>query len=108
MANPSPISNPRKDDFMVWIWPRTMRSEEHTSELQSHSDLVCRLLHEKKKNSKGNSYTAQVGRKKCRKTVVLKGMSSVNARDGCDCGNQVQRGHCGFHNAARETVKACV
>src|SRR5438034_3783395 len=34
-------------------WPRDMcprdtRSEEHTSELQSHSDLVCRLLLEKK------------------------------------------------------------
>src|SRR5437588_7686461 len=28
------------------------RSEEHTSELQSHSDLVCRLLLEKKKNNK--------------------------------------------------------
>src|SRR5260221_10034004 len=28
------------------------RSEEHTSELQSHSDLVCRLLLEKKKNKK--------------------------------------------------------
>src|SRR5438132_4765288 len=27
------------------------RSEEHTSELQSHSDLVCRLLLEKKKYS---------------------------------------------------------
>src|SRR5260221_8176916 len=27
----------------------SMRSEEHTSELQSHSDLVCRLLLEKKK-----------------------------------------------------------
>src|SRR5260221_10443579 len=27
------------------------RSEEHTSELQSHSDLVCRLLLEKKKNT---------------------------------------------------------
>src|SRR5260221_6464278 len=26
------------------------RSEEHTSELESHSDLVCRLLLEKKKN----------------------------------------------------------
>src|SRR5438034_5960647 len=26
------------------------RSEEHTSELQSHSDLVCRLLLDKKKN----------------------------------------------------------
>src|SRR5438132_5079645 len=29
-----------------------LRSEEHTSELQSHSDLVCRLLLEKKKNDK--------------------------------------------------------
>src|SRR5438034_4948631 len=29
----------------------TERSEEHTSELQSHSDLVCRLLLEKKKLS---------------------------------------------------------
>src|SRR5438034_8856776 len=29
--------------------PATRRSEEHTSELQSHSDLVCRLLLEKKK-----------------------------------------------------------
>src|SRR5438132_10031651 len=28
---------------------RLRRSEEHTSELQSHSDLVCRLLLEKKK-----------------------------------------------------------
>src|SRR5437667_7231833 len=28
------------------------RSEEHTSELQSHHDLVCRLLLEKKKNKK--------------------------------------------------------
>src|SRR5438034_8555641 len=27
---------------------RSVRSEEHTSELQSHSDLVCRLLLEKK------------------------------------------------------------
>src|SRR5438034_7901102 len=30
----------------------TTRSEEHTSELQSHSDLVCRLLLEKKKKKK--------------------------------------------------------
>src|SRR5260221_8182494 len=29
------------------------RSEEHTSELQSHSDLVCRLLLEKKKFMRG-------------------------------------------------------
>src|SRR5438034_1774889 len=35
------------------------RSEEHTSELQSHSDLVCRLLLEKKKkknNKKNKQY----------------------------------------------------
>src|SRR5260221_10887417 len=30
---------------------RILRSEEHTSELQSHSDLVCRLLLEKKKKT---------------------------------------------------------
>src|SRR5438105_12080075 len=30
--------------------PRSVRSEEHTSELQSRVDLVCRLLLEKKKN----------------------------------------------------------
>src|SRR2546430_5304650 len=30
--------------------PGTARSEEHTSELQSQSNLVCRLLLEKKKN----------------------------------------------------------
>src|SRR5260221_4089872 len=33
------------------------RSEEHTSELQSHSDIVCRLLLEKKKMRK--SYAKQ-------------------------------------------------
>src|SRR6267142_4232668 len=32
----------------------TLRSEEHTSELQSHVNLVCRLLLEKKKKKKNN------------------------------------------------------
>src|SRR5215204_6871313 len=32
-------------------WRNVARSEEHTSELQSHSDLVCRLLLEKKKEN---------------------------------------------------------
>src|SRR3989440_2186464 len=35
--------------------PRIGRSEEHTSELQSRSDLVCRLLLEKKKNKKNRT-----------------------------------------------------
>src|SRR5436190_8611021 len=44
------------------------RSEEHTSELQSHSDLVCRLLLEKKKSRRnllrqgGQSAIAVIGR----------------------------------------------
>src|SRR5436190_10359468 len=33
------------------------RSEEHTSELQSHSDLVCRLLLEKKKKETDEPHT---------------------------------------------------
>src|SRR5437588_3670351 len=35
------------------------RSEEHTSELQSHSDLVCRLLLEKKKIHSNQTTTRQ-------------------------------------------------
>src|SRR5688572_31531359 len=35
-----------------------LRSEEHTSELQSQSNLVCRLLLEKKKKKHCNSRTA--------------------------------------------------
>src|SRR5688572_12959075 len=38
--------NRRADDFRRQEYPR---SEEHTSELQSQSNLVCRLLLEKKK-----------------------------------------------------------
>src|SRR2546427_3279607 len=33
------------------------RSEEHTSELQSQSNLVCRLLLEKKKKKQRSTYT---------------------------------------------------
>src|SRR5260370_15356986 len=38
------------------------RSEEHTSELQSHLNLVCRLLLEKKKASRGSGVTRPVSR----------------------------------------------
>src|SRR5438034_6621891 len=36
------------------------RSEEHTSELQSHSDLVCRLLLEKKNNNNTLFFTENI------------------------------------------------
>src|SRR6266851_6577000 len=46
----SPGRGPRR------LHPRpARRSEEHTSELQSHHDLVCRLLLEKKKTNKNHS-----------------------------------------------------
>src|SRR2546421_5094634 len=38
------------------------RSEEHTSELQSRSDLVCRLLLEKKKNQSKDDYRVDARR----------------------------------------------
>src|SRR6202022_5193179 len=37
---------------------RRPRSEEHTSELQSHSDLVCRLLLDKKEQRHGHHLAA--------------------------------------------------
>src|SRR5260221_4914703 len=62
-----PVSGPRKlsnEAFLIadgryqpihqkHFFPQ--RSEEHTSELQSHSDLVCRLLLEKKKTQAHSS-----------------------------------------------------
>src|SRR5437667_3409388 len=43
-------------DGTSWqVWKSDGRSEEHTSELQSHHDLVCRLLLEKKKKNKPNT-----------------------------------------------------
>src|SRR6185312_17468104 len=44
-----------------------LRSEEHTSELQSRSDLVCRLLLEKKK-TKSQTTNRKKKRKQQRKT----------------------------------------
>src|SRR2546430_4669759 len=40
---------------MTLAWKPSCRSEEHTSELQSQSNLVCRLLLEKKKKKIKNN-----------------------------------------------------
>src|SRR5438034_6741239 len=56
----SPLNRPRANEKLlrcetltegrrIMELVKNVRSEEHTSELQSHSDLVCRLLLEKKK-----------------------------------------------------------
>src|SRR5260370_39743337 len=43
----------RRGSFLYGVRNRGKRSEEHTSELQSHLNLVCRLLLEKKKQTTG-------------------------------------------------------
>src|SRR2546427_8912246 len=75
---------------------RTLRSEEHTSELQSQSNLVCGLLLEKKKNDvRGDSeeHTSELQAqpnmlsvlvlaiKKC----VIPSLSSMHSRHQCLC-----------------------
>src|SRR2546421_8088739 len=47
-----PRTRPRARAGSRTARPHRERSEEHTSELQSRSDLVCRLLLEKKKKNK--------------------------------------------------------
>src|SRR5215469_18838032 len=58
-------------------WPaevRDGRSEEHTSELQSRRDLVCRLLLEKKKKTKTHTFK----KKKKKKTQKKKKKNKKN------------------------------
>src|SRR5436190_8254708 len=54
---------------------RRDRSEEHTSELQSHSDLVCRLLLEKKKKKKKKK-----NKKKIQKIKIYIGEEIINTQ----------------------------
>src|SRR2546430_13249150 len=48
-----------------WASCGATRSEEHTSELQSQSNLVCRLLLEKKKKKKYNKYKCTIEGDSC-------------------------------------------
>src|SRR5438874_4002069 len=52
---------------------RMARSEEHTSELQSRRDLVCRLLLEKKKKKKNERINKTLKKQTttCYRTIVL-------------------------------------
>src|SRR5260221_8107741 len=65
----SKASGPKSRLFEAWLRrqaqskPEAFRSEEHTSELQSHSDLVCRLLLEKKKQSRCFVWPGAVSRR---------------------------------------------
>src|SRR2546430_8354873 len=54
---PSPAMREREEAALAAVTRR--RSEEHTSELQSQSNLVCRLLLEKKKERMLQQYASQ-------------------------------------------------
>src|SRR5947207_5714419 len=56
-TDPQPSASKRERNAFVFASSSrasSTRSEEHTSELQSHSDLVCRLLLEKKKKERNS------------------------------------------------------
>src|SRR2546427_3859751 len=84
-----------------------MRSEEHTSELQSQSNLVCRLLLEKKKNTRDpkntrlNSSNSQISYavicliKKKIKYRMFQDFQNVREFDTCTtAGVQLADDHC--------------
>src|SRR5215469_18781881 len=70
-----PISHGPRGSWPGAVWPRPAargRSEEHTSELQSRRDLVCRLLLEKKKNNEFKIPTERKKKKKTKKHTLHK------------------------------------
>ena len=67
--------------FLVQKWPLHIRSEEHTSELQSPDHLVCRLLLEKKKKKTDNKLTT----KKTNKTKTISNLTHSHTKQSHSC-----------------------
>src|SRR5438067_6245869 len=59
------------------IWRLARRSEEHTSELQSRFDLVCRLLLEKKKGGAGPLHACALADAMVMTTVIVPAAAGV-------------------------------
>src|SRR2546430_8122047 len=68
-------SNP--DDDCLHPFPCHARSEEHTSELQSQSNLVCRLLLEKKTTNEYSTVT--LGRMRCATRATMSQITTKGA-----------------------------
>src|SRR3712207_7803797 len=60
LAAPRSSSHAENHELFVFAW--SVRSEEHTSELQSRQYLVCRLLLEKKKTIQSSTTTNKMTR----------------------------------------------
>src|SRR5690349_22887341 len=59
VGGPLGVEHRGADDGLPSLLPSQVRSEEHTSELQSRRDLVCRLLLEKKKKKQKQTHILQ-------------------------------------------------
>src|SRR2546430_5579349 len=70
------------------------RSEEHTSELQSQSNLVCRLLLEKKKEYQTLVVVGTDGPSGDRRVWSQRLRCSIQLRRGTACGPDLRRGTC--------------
>src|SRR5688572_32260867 len=78
----TPSDSARDATYPAGTWACTHnshRSEEHTSELQSQSNLVCRLLLEKKKQQ--NSATIQQDVQTNYQELVRPGTTTMRRRD---------------------------
>src|SRR5437667_7478301 len=62
--SPAEVVLKQKLERILGKTTRGDRSEEHTSELQSHHDLVCRLLLEKKKKKQKNTTHTNINKVK--------------------------------------------
>src|SRR5690242_21602901 len=58
--------------------PPRRRSEEHTSELQSHVNLVCRLLLEKKKKNKSKTSSPHPANRHRTRIAILRPRSALS------------------------------
>src|SRR5438132_4519062 len=74
------LSLPVTADRQLRGQAKERRSEEHTSELQSHSDLVCRLLLEKKKRYQRSRENRGSGRRCRRAGAVCRRRRRTHAR----------------------------
>src|SRR6266540_7272225 len=68
----SAVGTPGRSPWSTSAWRTQPRSEEHTSELQSHHDLVCRLLLEKKKKNHIQKFLTKKKIKKNNKLITIK------------------------------------
>src|SRR2546430_12159743 len=85
----------------VSVRPSRLRSEEHTSELQSQSNLVCRLLLEKKKTHTSPCRRRGHWMKDCARHCMCFDLSQRRRR--CSSTTSCQHG-CDHHSSGPTTI----